>query len=51
MIIKHNDANVVILGTDCISDKLAGYLLECYLVNGFDHGEKNKKRIQIMKDL
>ena len=48
---KHNDSNVVIIGTDCISDNLAAYLVECYLVNGFDNGEKNKIRIQIMKDL
>ena len=48
---KHNDSNVVIIGTDCISDNLAGYLVECYLLNGFDNGEKNKIRIQIMKDL
>ena len=49
MVMKHNDANVVIIGTDCVGEKLSGFLLQTYLESGFDNEERNMLRIQKMK--
>lgn len=35
---QHNDANIIIISTDCFSPKYAAYLVGEYLKDGFDGG-------------
>ena len=49
-ITKHNDANVIVLGVDCIGKKLSGELAMTYLTSRFDHEERNMLRINLFHD-
>lgn len=49
-ITKHNDANIIVLGVDCIGKKLSGELVMTYLTSGFDHEERNMLRINLFHD-
>lgn len=48
---KHNNANVMILSTDCIAEKLAGSIVADYLQSGFDNEERNMIRVGKIKEL
>ena len=48
---QHNDSNVCIIGTDCIAEELAGYLVKHYLAGGFDFEVKNKLRVAKLSEL
>lgn len=48
---KHNDANVIIIASDCIAEKLAAALVRDYLNGGFDNEERNMIRINKLTEL
>lgn len=41
----------MILPSECLGDKLAGYLVEAYLRDGFDNEERNMIRIEKLREL
>ena len=44
-LMQHNDANVLVLGTDSLGKKIAGEIVMTYLTAAFDNEVKNKHRI------
>lgn len=49
--IQHNNANVMIISTDCIAEKLAATLVRDYLLSGFDEEERNMIRVGKISEL
>jgi ribose 5-phosphate isomerase RpiB len=47
--IQHNDANICIISTDCIGERLAADLIYNYLISGFDGELKNKVRLGLIE--
>jgi ribose 5-phosphate isomerase RpiB len=47
---QHNDANVCVLGVDCLGIKLCSQLALHYLTSEFDHEERNMLRVAMLMD-
>ena len=48
---QHNEANILVLPTHCLGEKVVNSIIDSYLLSGFDGEVRNQKRLKKMKEL